>query len=288
MSDFSILQGKSIVFIGGGNMAGAILSGLITANTQHALELTLGVSDRNKSKLTAFATQGIQTTYPDTAHTLIDIADVVVLAVKPQVFANVAPTLAPYIADKLILSVMAGISTTKLTKDLMQGLPPKTPQSDTLRLVRSMPNLPASIGMGATGLYASDAINNTDKMICDAIMASIGVTMWTENEDELHAVTAVAGSAPAYFFYILQAMIDKAAQMGLDESAAKSLAIATMSGAAALAKTGDIPTLCQQVTSRGGTTAAALQVLTEHDVANTIGQAMQACAKRSAELGELF
>ena len=284
MTDFSVLKNKSIVFIGGGNMAGAILSGLVTADTRHALALTLGVSDHNEDKLTAFAAQGIQTTHPNTAHQLIATADVLVLAVKPQVFADVAPTLAPHVADKLILSVMAGISVDKLAKDLTQ---PSTP-TKTPAIVRSMPNLPASIGMGATGLYATDTVSHADKSICDAIMTSVGITMWVANESDLHTVTAVAGSAPAYFFYLLESMIDKAVQMGLDRSTASQLAIATMIGAGELAKTENVATLRAQVTSAGGTTAAALQVFDQHDVATVIGRAMQACAERSVQLGELL
>lgn len=272
------LANKNIVFIGGGNMTSAIMDGLLSANDTHQLNLVLGVSDKNPPKLAIFAQKGVRTATPDTAHTLMASADVIVLSVKPQAMKEVAPTLAPFVADKLILSVMAGIPTERLA--LWLG---------TDKIVRCMPNLPASIGCGATGLFAHDAISTGDKDTACAIMASTGMTAWVRQEDDLHAITAVAGSAPAYFFYVLEAMTEKAVAMGLDKDTAQQMACMSMIGAGKLAMTADdIAHLREQVTSKGGTTAQAIATLTHHDTKTAFGNAMDACANRSRELGEIF
>ncbi|WP_066803742.1 pyrroline-5-carboxylate reductase [Moraxella oblonga] len=275
MVDFKILNGKNIVFIGGGNMARAIVEGLLSAKASFGLDLTVGVSDKNTHKRDEFAKKGVLVADPQNAHTLIAGADVVVLCVKPQVAKEVAPSLLPYLFDKLILSVMAGIGVDKLSRYF-----------GSHKIVRAMPNLPASVGHGATGLFAN--VGDDDKMLAQLIMASVGLTVWVDDEDKLHAVTAVAGSAPAYFFYILEAMIDKARQMGLDADDAKRLAVASMIGAGHLANTHDVVALRQQVTSKGGTTAMAIEVFDQKEMSNIIGTAMQACYDRSDELGKLF
>lgn len=272
------LANKNIVFIGGGNMTSAIMDGLLSANDTYQLNLVLGVSDKNPPKLAIFTQKGVHTATPDTAHTLMASADVIVLSVKPQAMKEVAPTLAPFVADKLILSVMAGIPTERLSAWL-----------GTDKIVRCMPNLPASIGCGATGLFAHDAISPDDKDTACAIMASTGMTAWVRQEDDLHAITAVAGSAPAYFFYVLEAMTEKAVAMGLDKDTAQQMACMSMIGAGKLAMTAnDIAHLREQVTSKGGTTAQAIATLTHHDTKTAFGNAMDACANRSRELGEIF
>lgn len=276
MTDFQALNGKSIVFIGGGNMAKAIIYGLLNAKTTHNLTLTIGVSDKHDEKLAEFAKQGVLTATPDTAHGLIEGADVVVLAVKPQVLADVAPTLAPYVANKLVLSVLAGVSVHALSCAL-----------GTASVVRAMPNLPASVGQGATGLYAPADIDETSRALCEAVMASCGVAVWVADEDKLHAVTAVSGSAPAYFFYVLEHMTAEAVAMGLSDKVAHQLAVQSMIGAGELAKTGNPTALREAVTSKGGTTAQAIASLDSDDVGGAFGRAMRACYERSVELGKL-
>lgn len=272
------LANKNIVFIGGGNMTSAIIDGLLSAEHHHKLGMVLGVSDKNPPKLAVFAQKGVRTATPDTAHILMASADVIVLSVKPQAMKEVAPTLTPFLADKLILSVMAGIPTKRLFAWL-----------GTDKVIRCMPNLPACIGCGATGLFAHDAINQDDKNTAHAIMASTGLTTWVSQEDDLHAITAVAGSAPAYFFYVLEAMTEKAVAMGLDKDTAQQMACMSMMGAGKLAMTADdIAHLRQQVTSKGGTTAQAIATLAHHDTKTAFGNAMDACANRSRELGEIF
>lgn len=264
------LQNTAITFIGGGNMANAIIGGLLAANARHALNLTLSVIDPDTTKHAYFADKGVGFATPDDM-TSVAAADVVVLAVKPQVIAEVAPAIASYLDNALVISILAGVSLERLTS-LLQ----------TKRLVRCMPNLPASVGHGATGLFTH--LDQADKDKAHAIMSSVGVAVWVEQENLLHAVTAVAGSAPAYFFYALEAMIEEAIVMGLPADDAHQLAVQSMIGAGVLATDGDPATLRSQVTSKGGTTAAALGVLDDKQVDTAVKMAMVACVKRSQEL----
>ena len=277
MTDFHALQNKTVVFIGGGNMAGAMIGGLLTAKRCHDLTLTVGVSDKNTDKREWFASQGVLTATPDTAHELITKADVVVLAVKPQVLMDVAPSLAPYLADKLVLSVLAGVPCATLQRAL-----------GGVRVVRAMPYLPSAVGAGATGLYADETASPSDRDVCEAVMTSCGMAVWVDDETKLHAVTAVAGSAPAYFFYVLEHMTAQAVAMGLTADDAHRLAVQSMIGAGLLTKDGDPQALRMSVTSKGGTTAQALASLERDDVGGAFGRAMVACYDRSVELGGLF
>lgn len=266
------LQNLSIAFVGGGNMATAIVGGLVAVNASDDLKLNLLVIDPNTDKEAHFTEQGVKFTTPDNMACIAEY-DVVVLAVKPQVIADIAPTLAPYVGNALVISILAGVPVERLSALL-----------GVERIVRCMPNLPASVGQGATGLFAN--VPQTDKDKADAVMASVGVTVWVGDENLLHAVTAVAGSAPAYFFYALEAMIEEAVVMGLSPADAHKLAVQSMIGAGQLAKGGDPATLRSQVTSKGGTTAAALAVLDDKQVDTAFKLAMVACVKRSQELAQ--
>ncbi len=277
MADFRALNGKTVVFIGGGNMAGAMIEGLLCTKKTHDLTLNIGVSEKCPDKQEVFAKKGLMTTTPEMAHTLINQADVVVLAVKPQMLHEVAPSLAPHLADKLVLSVLAGVPSAVLSNTLACN-----------QVVRAMPNLPAAIGQGATGLYADEGVNQASQDVCTAIMSSCGLVAWVHDEAHLHAVTAVAGSAPAYFFYVLEHMIAQATAMGLSAEDAHRLAVQSMVGAGELARNGDPHTLRENVTSKGGTTAEALASLQDDDVGNAFRRAMMACYERSVTLGQLF
>lgn len=277
MTDYHVLHNKTAAFIGGGNMAGAMIDGLLTAKRCHNLSLSIGVSDKNADKRDRFASQGVLTATPDTAHQLMTQADMVVLAVKPQVLMEVAPSLAPHLADKLVLSVLAGVPCATLQRVLGCG-----------RVVRAMPNLPSALGAGATGLYADQGVSSLDKDMCEMVMTSCGVAVWVDDETKLHAVTAVAGSAPAYFFYVLEHMIAQAMTMGLTADDAHRLAVQSMVGAGLLAKDANPQALRMSVMSKGGTTAQAISSLERDDVGGAFGRAMMACYDRSIELGELF
>lgn len=274
MSDLTQLQQKTVMFIGGGNMASALIDGLLKAKVSHQLDLTICVSDPNQANLDKFTAKGVQVTTPDKAMDLLTHSDVVVLAVKPQVMASVCADIRAFLADKLVISIAAGLSVASLSA--MVG---------HTRIVRTMPNLPATVGLGATGLFA-DGVADSDKALALAIMSASGIGVWVDKEDDLHSVTAVAGSAPAYFFYMLEQMTTQAVAMGLPKKAAHDLAVQTMQGAAVMAKDNDPQALRAKVTSKGGTTHAAIVYLDDHHVNDHIQGAMQACAKRSIELGQ--
>lgn len=273
----SILSAKTISFIGGGNMASAIIDGLLKLKAQTGLDFEICVSDRNAPKRDAFIAKGVQAVEPSCANKIIERADVIVLSVKPQVMGDVCQSIAPYLSHQLVLSVAAGLSVDVIA-DMLGGYK---------RIVRSMPNLPSAIGLGATGLYAKD-VSQADKDLADAIMSASGLTVWVDDEILMHAVTAAAGSAPAYFFYILKHMIAKACDLGLNEADAKALCIQALIGAGELAKTNCPSVLQDQVTSKGGTTAAALAVFDEKNMGKIVKDAMTACANRSQELGEIL
>lgn len=273
MNDFYSLRGKTIVFVGGGNMANAIIDGLLLANQAHHLGLIIQVSDPDTQKQAMFAQKGVEMVLPQDAPNILTLADIVVLAIKPQVVKSVAQEIAPYMADKLIVSILAGVSVDSLSELF---------NSDTI--VRCMPNLPASIGVGATGLFASNKVHDENKQAAAAILQSCGITVWVNDESLLHAVTAVSGSSPAYFFYMLEAMVKKGVQLGLDEKVAKLLAIQSLIGAGFLAKEDDLTALRQKVTSKGGTTQAAIDVFELENFAHIVDNAMQACVNRSQEL----
>lgn len=243
------------------------------ARTAQNISLTIGVSDPVQENLDNFAKKGIKTSLPENVSELMNTADIVVLAVKPQVMAQACQPLQPLLKDKLVISIAAGLGLDKLMT--MMG---------TSRIVRVMPNLPATVGLGASGLYAT--VCDDDKALATAVMAASGVAIWVDDEDSLHTVTAVAGSAPAYFFYVLENMIAKAVAFGLDEKSAKVLAVQTMAGAAKMAVTGDPAILRSQVTSKGGTTHAAISYFEQQGVGEEIKNAMQACYDRSVELGK--
>ena len=274
----SALNQKNIAFIGGGNMAGAIIDGLLKLKAAQNLSITILVSDADEAKQAAFNKKGVMAVAPSDAEQIIRPADVVVLAVKPQVMAAVAADIAPYLDNQLVLSIAAGLSVDKLISML----------GGYTQIVRCMPNLPASVGAGASGLFADKhAVDDAACQMADSIMQASGITAWVDDEALLHAVTAVAGSAPAYFFYVLEHMTAKAVQMGLDKQTAHALAVQSLVGAGLLAKAGDPATLREQVTSKGGTTAAALDSLMADEVGVSFAKAMQACSDRSIELGKL-
>lgn len=273
MTELAVLNKKRIVFIGGGNMAGALIDGLLCARAAQGLDFEIGVSDPNVPNRDAFIAKGVRACAPEDAGELVAAADVLVLAVKPQGMAAACADLRPFVTDALIISVAAGVSIAHLSE-----------LTGSARIVRTMPNLPATIGMGATGLFAT--LEKADKQLATAIMSASGVTQWVATEEDLHTVTAVAGSAPAYFFYMLETMIDKAVAMGLDYKAAHQLAVQTMHGAAIMAADDDPSVLRAKVTSKGGTTHAAISHLQAQHVATHLADAMQACADRSRQLGQ--
>ncbi len=272
----SVLDNKKISFIGGGNMAQALISGLVSCGVKPSLIIVADPSSEAREQLAA---KGLNTVDPtaDAKAAVID-ADIVVLAVKPQVMKAVVSSFADVLDKQLVISVAAGLST-ELLSDMLGGYD---------NIVRAMPNTPAMIQMGATGLYGTDNISAEQKQLATAVMEASGLVMWVDNEKHMHAVTAVSGSAPAYVFYFIESMIDGAMALGLDKEQASALAMQTMLGAAKMAMNSeDAPAeLRRKVTSPNGTTQAAVESMQANDIGGQIVEAMQACYDRSQALSE--
>lgn len=271
---------QKIAFIGGGNMAQALITGLL-AKGQSAE--TLYVVDTDEQKLTEFAKQGIYTYLASengsTANAIAQ-SDVVILAVKPQVLKSVLMPIQSSWQNQLVISIVAGIGTDSLQMWL----------GENVKLVRAMPNTPAMIQQGATGLFATAQVNEHQKQLAEQILSATGLALWVDDEQLLHAVTAISGSAPAYFFYLLENMISAGEKLGLSHQQATALAMQTAIGSANMAmQSSDSPAvLRQKVTSPNGTTQSALQVMDDKGMNQIIHEAMQACVQRSQEISQTF
>ncbi|MFA5983742.1 MAG: pyrroline-5-carboxylate reductase [Methylococcaceae bacterium] len=270
------MKTEKIGFIGGGNMASSLISGLISSG--HAAE-QIWVSDVNPDTLTALAnTFGVHAIADNTA--LVNAVDVVVLAVKPQTLKAVAQSLASLIQQQkpLVVSIAAGISQTSLSAWL--GL--------DIAIVRCMPNTPALVQTGATALHANAQVNAKQHDLAENIMRAVGISLWVSDEGDLDAVTAVSGSGPAYFFLLMEAMEKVAIELGLSEQVARLLVQQTALGAAkiALESTESPEQLRTRVTSPGGTTEQALAVFKQGDFTGLVAKALQAARDRSIELSK--
>lgn len=264
-----------IGFIGAGNMASALAGGLLARGWKPA---RIALSDAYPAQLEAHAQRGFKTTTDNLA--LLQHADVLVLAVKPQVMAEVLKPLAALAQEKkpLIISIAAGIPVASLERWLGGALP----------IVRAMPNTPALVQAGATGLYANAAVSAEQKAAAETILGAVGLTLWVDKEELIDAVTAVSGSGPAYFFYVMEAMMAAGRELGLDEKAARALTLQTALGAAQMAITADVgpDELRRRVTSPGGTTERAVAAFDEAGLKDIFARALKACADRGAELAE--
>jgi pyrroline-5-carboxylate reductase len=269
------LTHPTLAFIGGGNMATAILGGLVRSGTPGANLIVLDPNAEQRARLERDF--GVRTLAAADA-TLAE-ADAVVWAVKPQSFSEAAAHCAAHVGGALHLSVMAGIRSDAIAR-----------ATGSDRVVRSMPNTPALIGQGISGLYARPAVTTTERAQVEALLAPTGDVLWVEREVDLDAVTALSGSGPAYVFYFIEAMVAAAERMGLSAEQGKQLALATFGGATELARRSDETpaTLRERVTSKGGTTYAALTTLEARAVKASFIDAMQAAQVRAAELGDEF
>ncbi|RZL36086.1 MAG: pyrroline-5-carboxylate reductase [Rubrivivax sp.] len=269
------MSSEVIAFIGGGNMASAVIGGLLRAGLSASQLRVVEPHAPQRDRLAADF--GLQPLAAGDA-TLAD-AGTVVWAVKPQLFAEAAAPLKAWLGRALQLSVMAGIRTDALVA-----------ASGSERVVRAMPNTPALIGQGIAGLYARPAVSADERAAVDRLLAPTGQTLWVEREDDLDAVTALSGSGPAYFFFFVEAMMAAAVDMGLSAEQGRRLALATCAGAAALGLASDESpaTLRERVTSKGGTTYAAVTSLQGDAVDAAIRRAVLAAQRRAAELGREF
>lgn len=277
----SELKDKKISFIGGGNMAQALISGLIGRGIKPT---DITVADPSADIREQLKSQKINTVDPtantetDNSQVAVKSADVIVLAIKPQVMSKVVADFSEVLDKQLVISVAAGLSTDSIS-NMLGGYK---------NIVRAMPNTPAMIQKGATGLYATSQISDNDKQLASSLMSASGLVSWVEEESQLHAVTAVSGSAPAYFFYMIESMIEASVEQGLDRKQAAALAMQTALGAAQMTITSDeTPAeLRRKVTSPNGTTQAAIETLQQQDFAEVIKKAMQACYARSEEISK--
>lgn len=265
-----------ISLIGAGNMGTSLISGLI--KNGHPKE-KLWASDINEEHLSELKRSfGIHTTTDNKL--AIEQADVVIFAIKPQLFTNVMHQLADSLAKRhpLIISIAAGIRVNSIEQWL----------SSNSAIVRAMPNTPALISAGATALYANSHVSQAQHNLAESILRAVGVVVWIENEEKMDIVTALSGSGPAYFFLIMESLQRAAEELGLPSDTARLLTLQTALGAAKIAiESGQsLEELRHQVTSKGGTTEKAISVLEEQDIRGLLKQALEAAKHRSEELAE--
>ncbi|MEK5769458.1 pyrroline-5-carboxylate reductase [Acinetobacter variabilis] len=262
----------NISFIGGGNMAQALIGGLISQGLP-ATRIT--VSDPVEKVRSLLLEKEVNVTDDNTA--AIKDADIVLFAVKPQVLAGVLKPLQGLLDGKLVISIVAGAEIATLSALL-----------GTDRIVRVMPNTPALVQTGAHGLFANEEVGVEDRELASQVLASTGLTIWVNSEAQIDAVTAVSGSGPAYFFYMMESMIRAGKNLGLDEKVATVLTLQTALGAAQMAITSsNTPAeLRKNVTSPNGTTQAALEVFDRAQISQNIQAALAAAQKRSQELAQ--
>lgn len=265
----------TIGFIGAGNMAGSLIGGLRAKGWPTD---KLCAADPHALALEALAQQHGICTLPDN-QAVVHRSDILVLAVKPQVMRTVAEALAPDVVARrpLLVSIAAGIPITKLCQWLGDA---------SLPVVRCMPNTPALVQLGASGLFANEAVTPTQREQADTVLAAVGTTAWLASEAQLDAVTALSGSGPAYFFLLMEAMAAAGEQLGLSAEVAQQLTLQTALGAATMAMRSDVAPaeLRRRVTSPGGTTEQAIGHFQEAGFASIVAGALDAAARRSDEL----
>ncbi|WPB56716.1 pyrroline-5-carboxylate reductase [Xylophilus sp. GOD-11R] len=264
-----------VTFIGGGNMASAIIGGLIRQGLDASRIDVVEPFEAARDKLQ----QQFGILAQASAGAFLSRASVVVWAVKPQTFREAATAVAPLAPKALHLSVAAGISSGSIAAWLGTG-----------RIVRAMPNTPALVGQGMTGLFAREEVNAADRGLVEGVLRPTGRLSWVDNEKQLDAVTALSGSGPAYVFYFLESMVQAGIEMGLSAEQARALSVATFQGASHLAAVSSDPLeeMRQRVTSKGGTTYAAVTAMDEAGIKNSFVAALHAAERRARELGAEF
>ncbi|HEB81492.1 MAG TPA: pyrroline-5-carboxylate reductase [Gammaproteobacteria bacterium] len=273
---------STIGFIGGGNMAASLIGGLLKAGYR-ATDIMVAEPDGERRQLLA-QQFGIQTSGENNAVTRCDS---IVLAVKPQIIRTVCESLDTSRAgDALYISIAAGIRSTDINRWL--GGENNAPADRGRAIVRCMPNTPSLLQCGAAGLFANARVSAQQKQQAEEILGAVGMVIWVDDETQLNAVTAVSGSGPAYFFLLMEAMQQAGEKLGLPANTARQLTIQTALGAARMASENTTPpaTLREQVTSKGGTTEAAIRSFQADGFEQMVERALQAASKRSQELAE--
>lgn len=275
------MQTKIIGFLGAGNMGQSLIKGLILNG--YPAEL-LWACDKHKDKLDNLLVSSPTINITQDMHTLVENTQVLILAIKPQGLQSTLTQLKTELQKytPLLISIAAGIQTQQINTWLSN-------RSQTISIIRAMPNTPALLRAGITGLYADNTISVENKKFATQLFEAVGQSIWVEQENLMDIVTALSGSGPAYFFYILEALILGATKLGLPQNTAQKLSIYTMLGAAQMAlHSDDITALRQQVTSPGGTTEAGLQALDEGQLKNCIIQALIAATDRGQALSKIY
>ena len=267
---------KQIIgFIGTGNMAESMIRGLTAVELESR---ELWATDIDEARLTYIAEK--YDVVPKSLETIAKGTDVIILAVKPQSIGLVLINLADHIRQdkQLIISIAAGVTTSQIERHC----------GATLSVVRCMPNIPAMIGFGATGLFANKRVSINQRQEADSILKTLGMNAWVDSEDKIDVITAISGSGPAYFFLFIEALQDVSIELGLDENLSKKLVNQTAMGAAHLAQTevNDIASLRKKVTSSGGTTEAAIKVFESGGFKKLVRKAALAAHKRSVDIAE--
>lgn len=273
------LDSMPISLIGGGNMSRALIGGLVGVGLDPKLITVAEPAEATRAAL--LRDFGVATTADNMA--AAKAARIVVLVVKPQIMAQVARALAPALqaTRPLVISVAAGIRTADLAGWIGAGP----------AVVRAMPNRPALVGLGATGVYAGPGVGAAERELAGQLLAATGLVVWVPQEGDLELVTALSGSGPAYFFRLAQLMAETGAAMGLDPAVAQQLAAQTLAGAGRLVAAESAPDLARmsaEVASKGGTTEAALNRFTALGLPGLVAAAMQAAADRGRELADQF
>lgn len=272
------MKNVRICFIGCGNMGRSLIGGILSNG--YAKELICGADPDPGQRNNIKASFGIEV-YEENLQA-INNADIVVLAVKPQIMSTTVKNIATALAEQqpLIITIAAGIRLSAINNWLIEELP----------AIRVMPNIPALIQAGATALFASDMVKEEHKEIAETIMRSVGTAVWVEHESLMDVVTALSGSGPAYFFLIMEIMEKSAIGMGLQPDQARLLTLETALGAAKMAieSNQDVGTLRRQVTSPGGTTEKAISVLNQGNIEELFHNALKAAQQRSVDLADEF
>ncbi len=264
-----------ITFIGGGNMAQAIIGGL----KNNGFDLSfISIIETDAAKCAAL-TQALNVSASN-SYNEIKLADVIVLAVKPQQLKEVCHLLSAKLNQQLVISIAAGVKSATIGTWL----------NDYQNIVRVMPNTPAQIQAGVSALYAAASVNEVQRAKASAILAAVGKILWLDDEAKMDAVTAISGSGPAYVFYFIEALQEAAIALGLQPKEAQMLALHTFSGAGLMAaqSSDNVKTLRANVTSKGGTTEQGILALEKANIKNTIQLAAKAAADKSRELGANF
>lgn len=263
----------TLAFIGAGNMARAIIGGLI--ENEYPAD-SIWATEPSTEKLSDLKQQGMHTTSDN--NEAVAAADVIVLAVKPQILKVVASEIEGDLSGKLFISVAAGISSESINTWLGGGQ----------AIVRCMPNTPSLVQLGASGLFANTNTTSDQKQIAEQVLSAVGIALWVEDEEQLHAITAVSGSGPAYYFLFMEAMIAAGIKQGLTPEVATQLTLQTAKGAAEMAVQSEHEPseLRRRVTSPNGTTEQAILNFQKEELEAVVERSMQACAKRSVEIAK--